>query len=570
MSPHHLHYPQSVIVNVLRAIVSRSISTHPSTSTTTTHWTRLHQHSSWSTSSRISGYWFFTSGISRHQLMAYRLYSSSSPAICNGSTTNFASSLSSSATLDYDHYLPSKDILLEDIQHDNQFPKSTTKNSINNSNINNNNNKKKKRINGFVYRPFLDKWVLGKHFKLPKKLPETVEDYNKYILFAVLNDQQNKAIKWLRTMEKQQLKPDIRSYTMIIHGYSKQSDMVRAMKWLKRMRRNNISPDVYIYTTLIDGYMRHCNVDKAEQLFKKMMQYSVQPNLVTYNVLMHHSVLKLDMETAVKFWGKLAEAGLQPDVYTYAIFIHGLGDDGLVDEAWRIFDRMKQQGVDINNVVATTLMGIHVKHKDNAYAVQLFREFFQRHEEKHHHSLIPTQHTRNTLLNAMMGNTDLEKINSYYQQFQSMVNSNTTTTTTNTNSPLWGDHIQPCNNVYTYTTFMRAYLRRDDIGMVSQVYQDMIRQKIRPTLVTFSTLMLAHAFVPDPHACENMLKELQTHGIKINVTLYTIVMRAWAKAKQWDQVKRVYEEMKTENIQPNKVTMEVLRWAKQRHYGLLD
>jgi pentatricopeptide repeat protein len=410
-----------------------------------------------------------------------------------------------------------------------------------------------------IYRPFLDKWVNAAHFKEPKKKPKTVADYNRHILFAVRNDQQNKAIKYFRDMERCQLKPDTVTYTSIIIGYSRQPDMVRAKKWLKRMRANGVRPDVYIYTSMIDGYMRLCDVDRAEGVFRTMMQRRVQPNIVTYNVLMHHSVVQLDTDTAIKFWTKLSNMGLAADVYSYAILIQGLGNEAMVDEAWRVFEKMKKQGVDVNHVVATTLMGILVKHKDNSYGIQLFQDFFT--QQQPQQLMSPTNHTRNIVLNAAMGHIEVTQINTYYDEFLTLVDGNTPPSSP---SPLWGDQVQSSNHVFTYTSFMRAFLRHNDIGMVSQVYQDMIARKVKPTVVTFGTLMLAHAFVPDPQACENMLKELKTHGVKVNVALYTILMRAWAKAKQWEQVKRVYDDMKAAQIQPNKMTMEVLRWAKER------
>ncbi|KAI9331391.1 hypothetical protein BD770DRAFT_423015 [Pilaira anomala] len=97
--------------------------------------------------------------------------------------------------------------------------------------------------------------------------------------------------------------------------------------------------------------------------------------------------------------------------------------------------------------------------------------------------------------------------------------------------------------------------------MVSQVYSDMVARHIQPSLVTYSTLMLAHAFVPDPESCMRILEELKRGGVELNAVIYTIVMRAWAKAGKWDNVKSTYELMKQDNIQPTKLTMEVLRYG---------
>ncbi|KAI9252783.1 hypothetical protein EDC94DRAFT_274228 [Helicostylum pulchrum] len=390
--------------------------------------------------------------------------------------------------------------------------------------------------------------------KTKKPRPTSVVEYNRLIVYSVRENRINKAISLLREMEKNGLKPDVYTYTMIITEYSKQSDMIRARKWLNRMLKNKIDPDAYIYTSLIDGYMREANVDKAEVMFRIMMKRDIKPTLVTYNILMHQSVRQLNMESALKFWGNLLEAGLKSDVYTFAIILHGLGNEGRVDEAWRIFKTMEEQNVNVNEVVVTTLMGMHVKQHDNEYAIQLFNKFFTTTADDDADAadkkpLTITNQTRNVLLNAVVGKADSETISKYYDLYKKCITDKET-------SPLFIGA-----NVYTYTTFMRAFLRRDNLAMVSQVYSDMVARNIQPSLVTYSTLMLAHAYVPDPESCVRILEELKRGGIELNAVLYTIVMRAWAKAGKWENVKSTYELMKQDNIQPTKLTMEVLRYG---------
>ncbi|KAG1470956.1 hypothetical protein G6F56_002393 [Rhizopus delemar] len=390
--------------------------------------------------------------------------------------------------------------------------------------------------------------VNGYTMKQKKEKPKTVKEYNKLIVYALMEDKLNKAIKYLREIESRDLRPNLQTYSMVINGYSKQSDMIRARKWLDRMLRKGIKPDSYIYTSLIDGFMRCADIDKAEDIFRLMLKKRIKPSLVTYNVLMYSSVKQLDMASALKFWGNLLDAGLKADVYTFAIILHGLGHESRIDEAWNVFELMQKENVKANEVVATTLMGMHVKHKDNEYAVELFKEFFGLQAT---HKLKPTQHTRNVLLNAVISATDIETVKIFYSKYNESLSN-----PTDTESPYFLGA-----NVFTYTSFMRAFLRHDDLSMVARVYADMKARHIQPTLVTYSTLMLAHAYVPDPMSCQNILEELKKGGIELNVVLYTIVMRAWAKAGNWEMVKSTYNQMKKNNIEPNKHTMEVLRWG---------
>ncbi|KAL9542284.1 hypothetical protein MBANPS3_008693 [Mucor bainieri] len=393
------------------------------------------------------------------------------------------------------------------------------------------------------------KSVKGYTLKSKKERNMSVEDYNRFIFHAVQESRLNKAIKLMREMENKCLNPNIQTYTIIINEFSRLSDMDRANKWLNRMQRNGITPDAHIYTTLIDGYMRQTDLDQAESVFRLMMSKNVKPTIVTYNILMHHSARQLNMESALKFWGNLLEAGLKSDVYTFAIILHGLGQEERVDEAWRVYQTMQDEKVDVNEVVATTLMGMHVKQHDNEYAIQLFNKFFG----PDHSQLKATHHTRNVLLNAIIGKADNEAITQYYNLYKSNVADKT-----HLNALFVGP------NVYTYTTFMRAFLRRSNLPMVSQVYADMMAQHIQPSLVTYATLMLAHAYVPDPESCQRILTELRNNGLELNAVIYTITMRAWAKAGRWEKVKNVYDEMKNSGIEPTKLTMEVLRYGRSR------
>ena len=390
-------------------------------------------------------------------------------------------------------------------------------------------------------------------YKIRKPLPPRSHDFYQRRIYECIQEQRiNRAIQYIREMEHAKLKPNVNMYSMIISGYCKQSDMEKAKSWLNRMLKNKVAPDAYIYTSIIDGYMGQANIDGAEFAFKSMMKRDIKPTSVTYNILMHHSAKKLDMDSALKFWGNLLSAGIKSDVYTFAILLHGLGKADCVDEAWRIYNTMQEEGVDVNEVVITTLMGMHVKQRDNQYAIGLFNEFFGSQSK---HGLPVTDHTRNVLLNSVLAQAeDSETIKQHYTQYQRIVLQEE------------DEKVEPTSlfkgaNVFTYTSFMRAFLRRSDATMVSQVYSDMIQQKIKPTLVTYSTLMLAHAFIPDPDSCQRMLEELKKGDIKLNAVVYTIVMRAWAKAGRWDKVKDTYELMKQDDIQPTKVTMEVLRHA---------
>ncbi|KAI8067061.1 hypothetical protein BC940DRAFT_301213 [Gongronella butleri] len=402
-----------------------------------------------------------------------------------------------------------------------------------------------------------------RHWVYKKEMKQQRRNYRKRIYYATAKGQVGKATQLLREMEALGRAVPAACYTRVIGCFVDRGDMATARKWVQRMKKHGVAMDVHVYTCLVDGYMRVGDLNKAEGTFRQMIDKGIQPSVVTFNVLMRHAAKKMDIDTAINFFTKLQAAGLQPDLYSYAILIHALGKAHMVDEAWRLFERMKAEGVDPNAHIITTLIGIHTAHRDTSYALQLFDQFCVK-------GTVPiTQHTLNVVLNALVAHSSKDALHAYYDQFQAHAARTPAIAPTITSDPTSTFSIdelyrRTLPSAYTYTTFMRAFLRHSDYAMVAKVYDDMRQKRIQPTVATFSTLMLAHAFVPNPRACENILIQLKDRGMAPNVVMYTIVMRAWGKARQWTDVQRVYQDMKHAGIEPNKTTLQVLRWAKEK------
>ncbi|KAI8970045.1 hypothetical protein BDF20DRAFT_889022 [Mycotypha africana] len=462
-------------------------------------------------------------------------------------------------------------------------------------------------------------WARKNILKKPKRKPSTVAEYNKNIMNITLNHQLNKAIKLFREMQQRHLYPDVQTYTIIINGFARQADMTRAYKWYQKLLNNyrthhyapTLKPNVYVYTTLIDGYMRESNVDQAEAMFRVMLQKGISPNITTYNVLMHHSVVQFNTEAALKFWDRLLKAGLRSDVYTFAIMIHGLGNESRVDEAWRLFELMQKEKISLNTVLATTLMNMHTDHKDYQYAIELFYRFFS-----NNGALKPSESTKTVLLKAVLHSSPLAKVYDYYSQYREslkqqqrqkqkmkkkakrqatrQLNDKEGNNAEATAPPPASKVESPSHalfvgaSVYTFTTFMRAFIKYRDFRMVSTVYADMLAHNVQPNLVTYSVMMYSFSCLCEPETCYRILEDLRRmcyhqqqqkeegataphpSSLKLNAVHYNIVISAFGKAGKWQNAKYIYDLMKQDGIKPDKYTMEAFRHARNAGFSSLD
>lgn len=404
-------------------------------------------------------------------------------------------------------------------------------------------------------------------YKRPKTLPSDTVNINRRLKQLLLKEGKiNAAIKFLREVEVQQKQertegPDLKSYTMLVQSFGRASNMKSAVSWFRRMQSRGIKPDVNIYTTMIDGFMRLSDVDQAEQYFAEMIKCNIQPNLVTYNCMMYHATQQLDMATTEAIFSRLMAAKLKPDPYTYAILINGYGMHDNVDEAWRLMQVMERKHIKISPVIATTIMAMHRRHNDNVGVRKLYTDFFSPTkdtpaEQVQSPPMEPTAHTHNVLLNAILAESAHPMVRQYYNHYIKTL----PTPKRQAHSNIKVTDQTGLANAYNFTTFMRAFLRHDDYSAVIGVYKDMLKLNVQPTIVTYGTLMLAHAFVPDPEMCTRIHQELErTASLKPNVVTYTILLRAWAKVGNWEMVGKVYQEMRSNNIEPNKETLSVLR-----------
>ncbi|CAI9296545.1 unnamed protein product [Lactuca saligna] len=82
-------------------------------------------------------------------------------------------------------------------------------------------------------------------------------------------------------MKNRGIKPDIYTYTVLLHGARTKEDVKDLTDELKE---NGLSFDVNCYTVVINKHCQLNNLQEAVLLFKEMKDKGVEPNTVTYTV----------------------------------------------------------------------------------------------------------------------------------------------------------------------------------------------------------------------------------------------------------------------------------------------
>ncbi|CAG8523341.1 4889_t:CDS:2 [Acaulospora morrowiae] len=477
--------------------------------------------------------------------------------------------------------------------------------------------------------------------------PDT-RTYTIIIQTCVLQGDMSMALEYYEKMKALGIEPNDITYLVLIQGFSKQNDLLNVSKMYNMMLKTiKMRPAYKMLNTMVDLYMRNEEIGKAEETFKIMKNLKLQPDISLYNIIIHNSTLKLDMKTANSFFQEIIKSGFKPDIYTYNIMINGYINSGDQKSAWRMYYHMREQGIEPNEHVGSSLLQLHYEAQDYQGTEQLFNKFF-------HNITLSRTGNQNKLASAH----DIESVNEIYKEFLQVIDksskgkdrllpdSNVFNIFISKFAQGFGDLkraeevckdmtsrgirsdvatftilidgyamlgqiekaeetfrtlkstllIKP--NAYSYTSLIKAWVwvRRED--KVKEVYEEMIKEGIKPHRATLRALMKEIIGIPSaqdeislmPKTPRHILDTLlwsdrldkahdvtyaheifknflrQTDNLvylgrkpKLNPYSFTIFMRSFAlQHGNMSLSLKVFEEMLQRNISPNNVSYGIL------------
>lgn len=115
-------------------------------------------------------------------------------------------------------------------------------------------------------------------------------------------------------------------------------------------------------------------------------------------------------------------------------------------------------------------------------------------------------------------------------------------------------------NVILYTTFIKGLVNAGELTEAMGILDEMCNNRsAKPDLVTFSTLVKAHASVGNVMDCARLLERMQTMGIQPDSVLFnTILTGCCYRAMDPEQVLHVFSWLVGKGLQPSTATISVL------------
>ncbi|MED6157208.1 hypothetical protein PIB30_021201 [Stylosanthes scabra] len=181
-------------------------------------------------------------------------------------------------------------------------------------------------------------------FLLPKAYAPNTRMYTTLMKGYMKAGRVADTVRMLEAMRRQDdagSHPDHVSYTTVVSALVKAGNMDRARQVLAEMMRVGMAANRITYNVLLKGYCKQLQIDKARELIKEMVDDAgIQPDVVSYNILIDGCILVDDSAGALGFFNEMRTRGIAPTKISYTTLMKAFAFSGQPKLAHKVFDEM--------------------------------------------------------------------------------------------------------------------------------------------------------------------------------------------------------------------------------------
>ncbi|CAK9234682.1 unnamed protein product [Sphagnum troendelagicum] len=137
---------------------------------------------------------------------------------------------------------------------------------------------------------------------------------------------------------------DVVSWTAMIFGHVKYGQGLKALELFRQMQQEG-SRDVVSWTVMMLGHVKCGQGQKALRLFRQMQQEGVLPNAVTFMVVLNACASVVALEEGRRVHEQITQSSCESDVFVGNSLIDMYAKCGSMEDAWRVFNTMPSRDV---------------------------------------------------------------------------------------------------------------------------------------------------------------------------------------------------------------------------------
>jgi len=141
------------------------------------------------------------------------------------------------------------------------------------------------------------------------------------------------------------------------------------MEFFNALEKAGLKPDTNAYKQLLGHYSTQGDAKSAISVFNKLKEQEI-PDDHTYHTLLVACVNGRDQASAFKFLKQMKKDGITPRLESYNYVLSGYTEDGNIEDAMKIFNKMQKANVRTYNL----LMAICFNGKQPEKAMTYWKE----------------------------------------------------------------------------------------------------------------------------------------------------------------------------------------------------
>ncbi|KAM4089389.1 hypothetical protein ACB094_07G148400 [Castanea mollissima] len=224
--------------------------------------------------------------------------------------------------------------------------------------------------------------------------------------------------------------------------------------------------------------------------------------------------------------------GVEWDEELFVLTIESYGKAGIVQEAVKIFQKMKELGVERTVESYDALFKVILRRGRYMMAKRYFNAMLNE-------GIEPTRHTYNLMIWGFFLSLRLETAKRFYEDMKSR-------------------GISPY--VVTYNTMINGYNRFKMMDEAEKLFTEMKGRNIGPTVISYTTMVKGYVSVGRVDDGLRLFDEMKSFGIKPNDVTYTTLLPGLCDAEKMPEARSILKEMVEKHIAPkdNSIFMKLL------------
>ncbi|EOY31434.1 Pentatricopeptide repeat superfamily protein, putative [Theobroma cacao] len=345
--------------------------------------------------------------------------------------------------------------------------------------------------------------------------------------------------------------------TSLMKGYCKQGDIGSALYLFNKIKEDGLTPNKVTYAVLIEWCCRKQNVKKAYELYTEMKLMDIQPTVFNVNSLIRGFLEACSLKEASNLFDEAVESGIA-NVFTYNVLLYHFCNDGKVNEAHSLWQRMEDNGVVPTYASYNNMILAHCRAGNMDMAHTVFSEMLER-------GIKPTVITYTILMDGHFKKGNAEQA---LDVFDEMVGVNITPSDFTFNIIINGlakvgrtsearDMLKKFVDkgfvpiCLTYNSIINGFVKEGAMNSALAVYREMCESGLSPNVVTYTTLINGFCKSHNIDLALKMQYEMKSKGLRLDVPAFSALIDGFCKEQDMDRACELFSELQQVGLSPN-------------------